>query len=246
MSRVIVNIHGTGRTSSDFWVPRVAAVSAQLGWEPPHLPVWWGDLIDVGAAATAFGREAVEWLNRSWPDVRMLPGLTVRSVTRSVEWFFDLCHRVANAAAGVVAYFTSKELQESIRNRLRWALELVSQHGHEAVLVSESLGCLVAFDVLREEAHRYRIHTWFTLGCALGTLVRTGQRTPDLGAINTQTVRHWRNLYAVKDPVAQPIAEVFPEYPIRDEPVVTGDGPLGAHHYWGNPTVPALIAQALR
>jgi hypothetical protein len=163
-----------------------------------------------------------------------------------VEWFFDLCHRVADAAAGVVAYFTSNRLRESIRDRLRSALELVSRHGHEVVLVSESLGCLVAFDVLREEAHRYRVHTWFTLGCALGTLVRTGQRTRDLGAINRQTVKHWHNLYAAKDPIAQPIADIFPEYPIRDEPVATGDGPLSAHHYWGCPRVPALIAQALQ
>lgn len=245
MSRLIVNIHGTGRTSSDFWVPQVAAVAAQLGWEPPHLPVWWGDLIDVGAVLPAFGDQVNRWLNQAWPDVGVFSRLDLTPVHQAVGRVFDLCHRVTDAAAGVVAYFTSSRMQESIRNRLRAALNAATRQGHEVVLVSQSLGCLIAFDVLREEAHRHRIHTWFTMGCALGTLVWSGRRPSDLGAISTDTVRHWRNLYSEKDPIGEPLSAAFPGYPISDELVVAGDDPLTAHRYWDNPHVARLIAEAL-
>jgi hypothetical protein len=77
-------------------------------------------------------------------------------------------------------------------------------------------------------------------------LVRTGQRTADLGAINPRTVPQWYNLYAPRDPIAAPIADVFPAFPIRDERIEGARGRLQAHRYWSHPRVTELIARVLR
>jgi hypothetical protein len=158
----------------------------------------------------------------------------------------DVLHRFVNGVAGVWAYFVSRRQRATIRERLRQTLEELTRRGHEIVLVSESLGALVAFDVLRVDAHRFNVAAWITLGSPLRTLVRTRQRRADLGAINPQTVRAWLNLYSTRDLVAAPIASVFPAYPIRDERIDGARGRLDAHRYWANPRVAALIARVVR
>jgi hypothetical protein len=243
MSRVVVTIHGTGRTAHNFWAPQIQAIADHLGQTPQHRPVWWGDLIDAGARVSELG---------AWVTARLhglaqrLLGHPSNHVARFVLGGADTLHRFVDGVAGVVAYFVPSRKQEVIRDRLRATLEELTQHGHEIVLVSESLGCLVAFDVLRAEANQYNIVAWITLGCALRTLVRTGQRSADLGAINRQTVGQWFNLYAPRDLVAAPIASVFPAYPIHDERIDGARGRLQSHRYWANPRVAALIARVLQ
>ncbi len=243
MSRVVVTIHGTGRTVRDFWIPQRQALAEALGVVPQHHSVWWGDMIDVGACISESG----QWTNARLHSLsQLLRGRPAGRTTDLVSGIADGLHRITDSVAGVVAYFVPSGKQEVIRERLRQTLAKLTAQKHEIVLVSESLGCLIAFDVLYHEARQYNIAAWFTLGCPLRTLVMTGQRPAELGAINRQTVRQWFNLYGAHDLIASPIASVFPDYPIRDEKIETPRGGLEAHRYWSNPRVPALIARALR
>ena len=243
MSRVVVTIHGTGRTEHNFWLPQMQAIAEHLGTMPRHQPVWWGDLIDAGAHVSSIGNRLVE-LSHSLA-CRLL-GRPSKHVARGVAATIDVLHRFVNGVDGVIAYFVTRRRREMIRNRLRETLAHLTGSGHEIVLISESLGCLVAFDVLRAEADQYNIVAWITLGCALRTVVRTRQRRADLGAINPQTVGQWLNLYAPRDLVAAPIASTFPDYPIRDERIDGARGRLQSHRYWANPRVAVLIARVLR
>ncbi len=243
MSRVIVTIHGTGRTERDFWIPQSQALAAHLNPVPHHRPVWWGDLIDAGARVSRIGERVAAHVHTL---AQYFIGRPSRHIARAVLTTADWLHRFVNGVAGVVAYFTPSPKKEIIRERLRATLDELTRHGYEIVLVSESLGCIVAFDVLRAEADHYNIAAWITLGCALRTLVRSGQRTADLGAITPQTVKQWLNVYAPRDLIAAPIAAVFPTYPIRDEQIDGARGRLQSHHYWANPRVAALIARVLR
>ena len=243
MSQVVVTIHGTGRTAQDFEVPQMQALAAHLGTVPQHRPVWWGDLIDAGACVSHNG----EWLiARLHALAQRFIGRPALYTTRLVGHLANGLHGWIDGVAGVVAYFVSARQREVIRERLRAVLAELSRHNHEIILISESLGCLIAFDVLRTGAQHYNIAAWFTLGCPLWLLVRTGQRRADLGAINRQTVGQWFNLYAPRDLVAAPMAPVFPAYPIRDERIDGAHGRLHAHRYWQHPRVAALIARVLR
>jgi hypothetical protein len=243
MSRVIVTIHGTGRTDQDFGITQMQVLARHLGHLPRHQAVWWGDLIDAGAHVAKIGA----WLiARVHSLAECVLGRPSKHVVRVVARLADFLHRLVNGIDGVVAYFIPSRRREAIRERLRRTLDELTRRGDEIILISESLGCLVAFDVLREEAYRYNIAAWITLGCPLRTLVRTGQRDADLGAINPQTVRRWLNLYAPRDLVAAPIAQVFPHYPIRDECIAGTRSRLQAHRYWSNPRVSALVARVIR
>lgn len=219
------------------------AIAEHLGDLPHHRPVWWGDMIDAGSSVARIG----EWtIARLHSLAEFLLGRPSRHVVHIVAQIADVLHRIVNGVDGVIAYFIPSRRRETIRDRLRQTLAELTRHGHEIVLISESLGCLVAFDVLREEAHHYNIAAWITLGCPLNTLVKTRQRDANLGAINLQTVRQWLNLYAPRDLVAAPIASVFPTYPVRDERIDGARSRLESHRYWDDPRVSALVAQIIR
>ncbi len=243
MSRVIVTIHGTGRTANTFGIAQMQTIAKHLGSTPLHHPVWWGDMIDAGARVTRIGAWTIARLHSL---AEFLLGRPSRHAVHIVAHIADTLHRTVNGVDGVIAYLIPSRRREAIRDRLRQTLAELTRHGYEIVLISESLGCLVAFDVLREEAYRYNIAAWITLGCPLNTLVKTGQRNANLGAINPQTVRRWLNLYAPRDLVAAPIASVFPTYPVRDERIDGARSRLESHRYWNNPRVGALVAQVLR
>ncbi len=244
MTRVLVTIHGTGRIAEDFWVPQQVALAQHLE-APPHLhPVWWGDLIDAGARLPLVRDRItarIQALAQDWL------GRPARRAHRLVERVSDGLHDFVNGTAGVLAYFVPHQKQAVIRERLSRTLAELTGRGHDIVLVSESLGSVVAFDVLHGEADRYRLAAWVTVGCPLRLLVRTGQRRPNLGAINPGTVGQWLNLHAPFDLIAAPVAPAFPGYPVRDERIEGSGGLFEAHaNYWVNPRSIALIAGTLR
>ena len=144
MNRVIVTIHGTGRTAHNFWAPQIEAIAEHLGQTPLHRPVWWGDLIDAGAGVSRIA----ERLNaRLHSLARQWLGRPAHHTPRLVSRFADLLHRWINGVAGVIAYFVLARERAIIRERLRATLQELTRHGDEIVLVSESLG--------RLQSHRY-------------------------------------------------------------------------------------------
>jgi hypothetical protein len=245
MKQTLVTIHGVGRFEHDFWVSQQSAVAQHLGCPPPVRPVWWADLVDFGAPLLPALRDRVT--ARLHIVAQRVIGRPARRSPRLVHRVSEGMHNFVNGVAGVAAYFIPTRQRHAIRQRLRQTLTELTQQKQEIILVSESLGSVIAFDVLRAEADRYRVAAWVTIGCPLRTLVYSGQRRRDLGAIHPHTVRRWLNVYAPYDPIAAPIAPVFPEFPIRDERIEEAGGLFEAHaNYWLIPRVAALIAETFR
>lgn len=241
MKQTLVTIHGVGRFEHDFWVSQQSAVAQHLGCQPPVCPVWWADLVDVGAPLPGLRDQVTARLHTV---AQRVAGRPAHHSPRLVHHVSERIHTFVNGVAGVVAYFISTRQRHAIRQRLRQTLAELTQRRQEIILVSESLGSVIAFDVLRAEADQYRVAAWVTIGCPLRTLVYSGQRRRKLGAINPRTVRQWLNVYAPYDPIAAPIAPLFPEFPIRDERIDEAGGLFDAHaNYWLTPRVAALIAE---
>jgi hypothetical protein len=243
MNSALVTIHGVGRIRHDFWRAQRQAVSRHLANPLQCHPVWWGDLIDAGARLPA----ARDRLVRGAQSVaRRLAHRSLPPAPRLLSGITNGLHAQVNNIAGVLAYLLPNHRREVIRQRLRQTLTELAGQGREIVLVSESMGSVIAFDLLRSEADRYPLRAWLTLGCPLRLLVRSGRRPADLGAITPGSVGAWLNLYAPCDPIAAPIASIFPTYPVQDERIDGSGGLLRAHaNYWTNPRVTRLIAGRL-
>ncbi len=114
------------------------------------------------------------------------------------------------------------------------------------MVVGDSLGSVVAFDVLRRCAGSYPIQSLITMGSPLRKLARLRRRSAEVGAITPQTLPLRLNLYDRTDPVGESLHSTFPDYPIRDIEFDNGVGPLASHLYWDNPRVLELIAARLQ
>jgi hypothetical protein len=102
-------------------------------------------------------------------------------------------------------------VRDELRNRLLALLEKARNDAEKTVIVSHSMGTMVAYDVLRNCAGCPPVDTLFTLGSPLG--VREvqielapgkkpgGKRTVDFPAA---TVRRWINVYDPLDPICGP------------------------------------------
>ncbi|MGE5264306.1 MAG: esterase/lipase family protein [Acidobacteriota bacterium] len=166
--------------------------------------------------------------------------------TGQARGLMDLPVAATDAASDVIRYLFDGKMQKSIRNRLAQALDQATAGDAEIILVSHSLGTVVAFDVLRELAGRYPIKRFVTMGSPLRKLATTGIHPVDLGAITTQTIPFWRNLYDNTDLVADAIGPAFPAYPIEDVFIQVADLPIPSHNYWENLQVQKMIADWLR
>jgi hypothetical protein len=253
MSKVLVNIHGAGKQMSDFYVEALNALTAILGDEPACLPCWYADLSNIGVPVfgvddadlspealefrAAFERELGE--RRQEIEAQMPP-------TEAEFGLTDAAFLIADPVADVTRYLFDHDVQKAIKQRLSDVLEKATQDYDETILVSHSLGTVVAFDVLREGAERYQISRFFTMGSPLRKLVRLRQRSSDLGAISGTTVPFWRNLYDTTDAVADAIGPAFPDYPIQDVFIQVATAPVPSHDYWRNEQVLDMIADTLR
>lgn len=253
MSKVLVNIHGAGKQLSDFYVEGLGALTAILGDEPACLPCWYADLSNIGAPVfgvddAGLSPEALEFRAAFEQELaeRRQEIEAERPPTEVDFGLTDTAASIVDPVADVTRYLFNHDLQESIKQRLSDVLATAAQDYAETILVSHSLGTVVAFDVLRESAERYRISRFFTMGSPLRKLVRLHQRSSDLGAISGGTVPFWRNLYDTTDPVADAIGPAFPGYPIQDVFIQVATAPVPSHDYWRNEQVLNMIADTLR
>lgn len=146
----------------------------------------------------------------------------------------------------LVLYLTNPTLRDQVKSQLRRQLDQAMQYD-EIVLVSHSLGTVVAFDLLAECADAYaKISYWFTLGCPLVKIQRLGYPT-FLGKISPAAIRNWLNIYDTTDIVANAIGPVFsgPYYPLHDIFIDVGKDPLGSHDYLRNSETLDMIASTL-
>jgi hypothetical protein len=93
------------------------------------------------------------------------------------------------------------KVRDELRRRLLEALRSANEQAEKTVLVTHSMGTMIAYDVLRNCAGCPPVDTMFTLGSPLGIqevqdeLVAAGRRTVDF---LSATLRRWVNVY---DPV---------------------------------------------
>jgi hypothetical protein len=148
----------------------------------------------------------------------------------------------------VCQYLGNHRTQGAVQTRIREKLDSVISAYDEIVLVTHSLGTVVAFDVLHDCADRYdKISHWFTLGSPLAKVMRLGRRS-DLGRINYRTVKHWFNLYDTTDVIANALGPLFskPDYLIYDIFVDVAEEPMPSHDYFRNSQTLDYIAAAMR
>ena len=122
-----------------------------------------------------------------------------------------------------------------------------AQQYDEIVLVSHSLGTVVAFDVLNQWTEsKPKISHWFTLGCPLTKVLRLRPGTPN--RLMNANVEQWYNIYDTTDIIASPLGPTFtkPGYNIHDIFVDVAIGLAESHKYLKNPTTLRLIADAVQ
>jgi hypothetical protein len=96
------------------------------------------------------------------------------------------------------------KVRQELRNRLLAALREAKQQGREIVLVTHSMGTMLAYDVLRNCPDCPQVDTLFTIGSPLGVqevqdeLLAESRDQVDFPAA---TLRRWINVYDPRDPV---------------------------------------------
>lgn len=104
------------------------------------------------------------------------------------------------------AYYTNEEIREELRNRFEKIILEHANAGNRIMVVSHSMGTIIAYDVLRKlgkDTPSFSIEHFVTLGSPLGLshvkymIKKENQlvRTPSL-------VKKWSNLADRRDPVA--------------------------------------------
>ena len=144
--------------------------------------------------------------------------------------------------------YSTLNFQNSFRQKLIDQLHAAQKYD-EVILVSHSLGTVIAFDVLNTwtEAKPY-IATWFTMGCPLAKVLRLASgRPPQLG--NPQIVERWYNVYNTHDLIANPLSPTFVKDGVYDIFVEVKDplhtDPASAHDYFSNDHALKLVADAI-
>lgn len=264
MNKVLLFVHGAGKYKPDYAVDPLAAVTLLLGAEPPCVPVYYGDIGNVGSLVeTTSTPETATSPGAAEPDtVTQFKMAFVQEVqakftalraggdsvsTTTVPWQ-SLAELVATEAEQISGYLFKSELYHKIQARMIDGLNQAAQMGESTVIASHSLGTLVAFDALRTEAENYHVSTFFTLGCSLAKLRRLGVRSAHLGAITYDNVNQWLNVYDTTDLIADPLGPAFPlpGYRLRDVFANIATAPLPSHDYFPNPEVLSEIAKAMR
>jgi hypothetical protein len=275
MTKVLVFVHGAGKTAPDYAVDPLAAIALLLGAEPPSVPVYYADVTRTGSL---FGVAALKEKDDP-PTLSEPPRMTQFKTAFATQVLSarqaapaghqalataELAGNQAAAAAGlpgqdiaelisaevnqIAGYLFNPLLYNQIQSRMYDGLNKATKMGDSIVIASHSLGTVVAFDGLRALAARYRVATFFTLGSPLGILRRLGNRSADLGAIAYDHVGTWLNFYDTTDPISTPLGPDFPlpGYRLRDVFVDVASAPLPAHDYFRNSEVLTEIAKALK
>lgn len=264
MTKVLVFVHGAGKTDPNYAVQPLAAITLLLGAEPPSVPVYYADITQVtfpvgvasfpGAGLSPGAGDSPQvtqfklaFAMQVQSDLDALPpgDKTIALTALPGQSLAELIATELNEVAG---YLFNPITYNKIQSRMYDGLNRATQLGDSLVVVSHSLGTLVAFDALRALGGQYDVSAFFTLGSPLAKLRRIGSRSADLGAINYDHVNSWLNIYDTTDPVANALGPAFPipGYRLRDVFVDIASAPIPSHDYFPNGEVLAEIAKAMK
>ncbi|NNF23552.1 MAG: hypothetical protein HKN63_01920 [Rhodobacteraceae bacterium] len=182
----------------------------------PCLPVGTlHEAIDRLGRIGRFDKRAYRKVLRENKDLRFVDDI-VRAVSTlaslaTATLANELVIRTATSDMG--AYLMRRKIGSDVRERLQAPLRRAIRRGDDICLVSHSMGCLVAYDVLWKFSHLSEyahvreaenpIRCWLTLGCPLGeagvkaNLYDAGERGED--RYPKRIVEHWTNVAAMDD-----------------------------------------------
>ena len=252
--KLLVMVHGAGSFPDDWYKPLVIAVENELGHSFAYLPVYYADVTDrqsVRALETPeqskFKGDFQQELEKSFAAARASPSIpSDRAV--SIAGLPAPLQRFAGITQEVAAYFFTPSILAEIQARLIGKLDEAKNQASQIVLASLSLGTVVCFDVLKQFANQYKISIWFTTGSPIAKLRRVGQYDDNLGAMTTQNVARWYNVYDTSDWLADPLGPWFPKpgYRLHDIFVNVAFDPVASHDYFNNRETIQMFAEALR
>ncbi len=268
MNKVLVFVHGAGKQPRNYAEGPLAEIALLLSAEPLCVPVYYADICNIGSPVSvgSFGvgeplPEPVPTPNHESPAMAQFKEDFTKEVlanTQSQPCEQDnvaakefgvpfLVELVATEVNEIARYLFEPATYHKIQVRMCDGLAQAAQQGDELVVVSHSLGTVVAFDALRAMCDDYNISTFFTLGSPLALLRRLGHRPAELNAITAAHVQEWQNWYCTADPISSVLGPSFPQrgYRLRDVYVNVAPTMPAAHDYLCNPEVLAAIAQVV-
>jgi hypothetical protein len=166
-------------------------------------------------ARTQFTKAAYKKLLKEEKDTSALDD--VASVVSAIGNLFGLNDElIAKATPDMGAYLLTRGMGSAVRDRLQRPLKKALADGDDICLVSHSMGCIVAYDVLWKFSNmseyreirdsKNKINLWLTLGNPLGEPgVKKNlydAHEPDDGRYPRHIIKHWKNIAAKDDFVA--------------------------------------------
>ncbi len=197
----------------------------------------------LGSPGSPQFQAAVATLQRFLPGIPVQPWLNVLTAPPPPNGLDVSC-----TVREVALYLFDLDFRSAVQALVKPILDNAASHNDEVILVSHSLGSVVAFDILRQFADSYpNISYWFTLGCPLAKIARVQAAFAQLGKINDKTVPVWQNVYDTTDLVANALGPSLyqPDCPIYDIFVNVGNDPVASHDYLHNAQTFDIIAQTM-
>lgn len=175
--------------------------------------------IDALAAIKRFDKRAYRKVLKENDDLQFVDNVARAASTLAAIASATILNEIAIkiATADMGAYLMRRAVGSKVRERLQTPLKRALKRGDDICLVSHSMGCMVAYDVLwkfsrmseysdvRENGNR--VAKWLTLGCPLGEAgvkanLYDADERPHKGGTDKHPkhiVRDWSNVAAVDD-----------------------------------------------
>ena len=160
----------------------------------------------------------------------------------------DVLSAITPTIQDVCLYLYATAFENQFRQRLIDKLH-EAQKFDQVILLSHSLGTVIAFDVLNAWTEAIpQIPVWFTMGCPLAKVLRLASgRNAEL--TKPSLVKRWFNVYNTHDLVANPLSPTFFKDGVYDvfcelkDPTKTDPG--SAHDYYSNDHALKLVAEVI-
>jgi hypothetical protein len=150
-------------------------------------------------------------------------------------------------AQDVFLYLYNAVIARKVRDQLVVGLTQAQEYD-QVILVSHSLGTVIAFDVLLQNTEFIpKISHWLTLGCPIHKVMHL-RPMPLPAPLPHAQIPNWFNLYDSADIIASalgPAVDISGCF-VHDIFVKVGNGMPQAHDYFGNAASRTLIANTLR
>ncbi|WP_020183302.1 hypothetical protein [Methylotenera sp. 1P/1] len=133
----------------------------------------------------------------SWLPEPIKQNIIKKATMEAYYFLFDKPYTVPNSKK-------TYQVRSELRDRLIKDLQKASNNGGKVIIVSHSMGTMLAYDVLRNVSNCPQVDTLITLGSPLGiTEVQEELKALDAEKIDfpSDKLNHWINIYDPLDPI---------------------------------------------